>query len=146
MTHEIPCLECGGSGFFGGNGPQVERKCEACNGTGVLNWPNVHEAVFLCGCKVIVTQDPFRQFRPCGIELSYCPLHAAAWGLLAALQEVPAWFEEWSVEIGAAEETLLGRVNAAIAKATARPSAPDLSEPSSPKTKESDCDKLRYKP
>jgi DnaJ-class molecular chaperone len=36
MTFEIPCLECGGSGFFGGNGPTVERKCEACNGTGVL--------------------------------------------------------------------------------------------------------------
>lgn len=36
MTFETPCPECGGSGFFGGNGPQVERKCEACNGTGVL--------------------------------------------------------------------------------------------------------------
>jgi DnaJ-class molecular chaperone len=36
MTHEIPCQECGGSGFFGGNGPVVERKCEACNGRGVI--------------------------------------------------------------------------------------------------------------
>jgi DnaJ-class molecular chaperone len=36
VTHEIPCLECSGAGFFGGNGPTVERKCEACNGTGVL--------------------------------------------------------------------------------------------------------------
>ncbi len=36
MTFEVSCLECSGSGFFGGNGPQVERKCEACNGTGVL--------------------------------------------------------------------------------------------------------------
>jgi DnaJ-class molecular chaperone len=36
MTFEIPCLECSGAGFFGGNGPQVERRCEACNGTGVL--------------------------------------------------------------------------------------------------------------
>ncbi len=36
MTFEIPCQQCGGAGFFGGNGPQVERKCEACNGTGVL--------------------------------------------------------------------------------------------------------------
>jgi DnaJ-class molecular chaperone len=36
MTHEIPCFECGGAGFFGGNGPQVERKCEACNGRGVI--------------------------------------------------------------------------------------------------------------
>jgi DnaJ-class molecular chaperone len=36
MTHEIPCQECGGSGFFGGNGPVVERKCEACDGRGVI--------------------------------------------------------------------------------------------------------------
>ncbi len=36
MTFEIPCDQCGGSGFFGGNGPQVESKCKACNGTGVL--------------------------------------------------------------------------------------------------------------
>jgi hypothetical protein len=36
MTHEIPRLECSGTGFFGGNGPTVERKCETCNGTGVL--------------------------------------------------------------------------------------------------------------
>ena len=36
MTFEITCLECGGAGFLGGNGPTVERKCEACNGTGVL--------------------------------------------------------------------------------------------------------------
>ena len=40
--------------------------------------------------------------------------------MLEALREVPAWFEEWSVEIGSAEETLLGRVNAAIARAEAR--------------------------
>lgn len=36
MTFEIPCQQCGGAGFFGGNGPTVERKCQACNGTGVL--------------------------------------------------------------------------------------------------------------
>ncbi len=36
MTFEIPCDQCGGSGFFGGNGPQVERKCGHCNGNGVL--------------------------------------------------------------------------------------------------------------
>ncbi len=36
MTFETPCPECSGAGFFGGNGPQVERKCEACNGNGVL--------------------------------------------------------------------------------------------------------------
>jgi DnaJ-class molecular chaperone len=36
MTFEIPCQECGGSGFFGGNGDIVEQRCEACNGTGVL--------------------------------------------------------------------------------------------------------------
>jgi hypothetical protein len=47
-----------------------------------------------------------------------CRLIAATPELLEALKEVPAWFEEWNVEIGAAEETLLGRVNAAIAKAT----------------------------
>jgi DnaJ-class molecular chaperone len=36
VTFEIPCQECGGAGFFGGNGPTVERKCEACGGRGVL--------------------------------------------------------------------------------------------------------------
>ncbi len=36
--------------------------------------------------------------------------------LLEALKEVPAWFDEWNVEIGPAEETLLERVNAAIAE------------------------------
>ena len=36
MTFEITCQECSGAGFFGGNGPTVDRKCEACNGTGVL--------------------------------------------------------------------------------------------------------------
>ena len=36
MTFEIPCQECSGAGFFGGNGPTVERKCEACDGRGVL--------------------------------------------------------------------------------------------------------------
>ncbi len=36
MTFEIPCQECSGAGFFGGNGPTVERRCEACNGRGVL--------------------------------------------------------------------------------------------------------------
>ena len=36
MTHEIPCQQCSGAGFFGGNGPSVERQCEACNGAGVL--------------------------------------------------------------------------------------------------------------
>jgi DnaJ-class molecular chaperone len=36
MTFEIPCQECSGAGFFGGNGPEVERQCEACNGRGVL--------------------------------------------------------------------------------------------------------------
>lgn len=36
MTFEIPCPQCSGAGFFGNNGPRVERKCEACNGTGVL--------------------------------------------------------------------------------------------------------------
>lgn len=36
MTFEIPCSECSGAGFHGGNGPTVERKCEACKGSGVL--------------------------------------------------------------------------------------------------------------
>jgi hypothetical protein len=36
MTFEIPCSECSGAGFFGGNGPTVERECSACRGTGVL--------------------------------------------------------------------------------------------------------------
>jgi DnaJ-class molecular chaperone len=36
MSFEIPCQQCSGSGFFGGNGPMVERKCEACDGNGVL--------------------------------------------------------------------------------------------------------------
>jgi hypothetical protein len=37
--------------------------------------------------------------------------------LLEALREVPAWFAEWNIVIGPAEETLLDRVNAAIAEA-----------------------------
>ncbi len=39
--------------------------------------------------------------------------------MLEALREVPAWFEEWHVPIGTAEETLLGRVNAAIMRTEA---------------------------
>lgn len=42
---------------------------------------------------------------------------AASGDMLKALEFVVDWFETWSVEIGPAEENLLGVVNSAIAKA-----------------------------
>lgn len=42
---------------------------------------------------------------------------AAAKDLVEACKYVVEWFDEWSVEIGAAEETLLDSVKAAITKA-----------------------------
>ncbi len=36
MPHpELPCPECDGAGFYGGNGPVVETLCAFCHGTGV---------------------------------------------------------------------------------------------------------------
>lgn len=44
--------------------------------------------------------------------------------MLEALEETRDWFELWLAEIGPAEQALLRRVNAAIAKATeAEPAA-----------------------
>lgn len=47
----------------------------------------------------------------------YCPKHNASPLMYQALQFVEHWFEEWSVEIGPAEENLLERVRAAFAAA-----------------------------
>ena len=35
MHPELPCPECDGAGFDGGNGPVVECICAFCHGTGV---------------------------------------------------------------------------------------------------------------
>jgi DnaJ-class molecular chaperone len=57
MTFEIDCLECGGSGFFGNNGPTVESRCGACRGSGVLvedglvNVRPVHKSVLGFGLE-----------------------------------------------------------------------------------------------
>jgi len=35
MPRVIPCPECDGAGFYGGNGPVVHSLCAFCKGTGV---------------------------------------------------------------------------------------------------------------
>ncbi len=74
MTFEIPCQQCGGAGFFGGNGPTVENECKACNGTGVLvedglvNVRPVPKSVFASmtraeGLKVFNQMEDWRMHR-----------------------------------------------------------------------------------
>lgn len=37
MSCSIPCPECSGAGFFGGNGPVVESICGYCHGEGAVD-------------------------------------------------------------------------------------------------------------
>lgn len=53
------------------------------------------------------------------IEVAHnAALITAAPDLLDACEFVESWFDEWSIEVGPAEENLLSRVRAAIANAT----------------------------
>ncbi len=52
MNPEIPCPECDGAGFYGGNGPVVHSICTFCKGTGV------HEPA-----EELVARPPGRAYR-----------------------------------------------------------------------------------
>ncbi len=63
MNPEVPCPECDGAGFYGGNGPVVHCICAFCHGTGI------HEPA-----EEIVARPPDRAY----VSVYSDPKHAEA--------------------------------------------------------------------